>query len=88
MAAARPAHFPIADQVVLLPPDDLTFGVDLRPDMAIVLMTHSYATDRELLQRLLPLRPRYLGLLGPRARTEQLLGEIGADVDFSKLTHL
>jgi len=85
VATARPAQFPLADEVVLLAPDDLTHGVDLRPETAIVLMTHSYATDRELLQRLLPLKPRYLGLLGPRARTTQLLEEIGGDIDSGDL---
>ena len=85
VAAARPVQSPLADEVVLLPADDFTCGVDIRPETAIVLMTHNYATDRELLQRLLPLRPRYLGLLGPRARTRQLLEEIGGHIDSRQL---
>jgi xanthine/CO dehydrogenase XdhC/CoxF family maturation factor len=85
VAAPRPAKFPRADQVVLLPADDLTYGVDLRPETAIVLMTHSVDNDRELLQRLLPLHPRYLGMLGPRSRTERLLEEIGGHLDVSEL---
>ncbi len=39
-------------------------------------MTHNYLRDLKLLERLLPSPVRYLGLLGPRRRTEQLLAEL------------
>ncbi len=42
---------------------------------AVVLMTHSYEQDRRLLAHLLPLAPRYLGLLGARHRSALLLAE-------------
>ena len=42
---------------------------------AVVLMTHSYEQDRRLLAELLPLAPRYLGLLGARHRSALLLAE-------------
>ena len=42
---------------------------------AVVLMTHSYEQDRRLLAELLPLQPRYLGLLGARHRSALLLAE-------------
>ncbi len=51
----------------------------------VVLMTHSYQADCDLLEQILPLRPRYLGLLGPRARAERLLDEIGESYDTSRL---
>ena len=38
-------------------------------------MTHSYEQDRELLVRLLPRAPRYLGLLGSRHRSSLLVSE-------------
>jgi xanthine/CO dehydrogenase XdhC/CoxF family maturation factor len=42
-----------------------------------VVMTHSYELDREWVRRLLTLSSlRYLGLLGPRSRTERLLAEL------------
>ena len=45
---------------------------------AIVLMTHSYEQDRALLQQLLPIAPRYFGLLGARHRTSLLVSEVAA----------
>ena len=42
---------------------------------AVVLMTHSYEQDRNLLAELLPVAPRYLGLLGARHRSALLLAE-------------
>ncbi len=48
----------------------------IRPEDAVVLMTHSYEQDRELLAVVLPLRPRYLGLLGARHRSSLLVSEV------------
>src|SRR5579859_2266340 len=41
-----------------------------------VIMTHSYDQDRQILRALLPTELKYLGILGPRQRTERLAGEI------------
>jgi len=46
-------------------------------DSAVVLMTHNYGLDAFWLRRIMPLRPGYLGLLGPKARAEKLFAEIG-----------
>ena len=42
-------------------------------------MTHNYPRDIGILAGL-PLAPRYLGILGPRSRTEELFAELGADL--------
>jgi xanthine/CO dehydrogenase XdhC/CoxF family maturation factor len=39
-------------------------------------MTHNYLRDLKLLEILLPSPVRYLGQLGPRKRTDQLLAEL------------
>src|SRR5207253_2122364 len=44
----------------------------------VVLMTHVFARDAEALQRLLADPPEYIGILGPRPRTERLLTEVAA----------
>ena len=82
VADARPSYalrnrFPLADQVLLTEPRDLLKGIPLGPESAAVVMNHSYAVDRELLGLLAPMNLRYLGLLGPRARAEQMLSELG-----------
>jgi len=44
-----------------------------------VMMTHNYARDRFVLPALLDSEVFYVGALGPKRRTEQLLEEIAAD---------
>jgi xanthine/CO dehydrogenase XdhC/CoxF family maturation factor len=43
---------------------------------AAVVKTHNYGRDFAALRALLPLGLRYVGLLGPRRRREQLLGDL------------
>jgi xanthine dehydrogenase accessory factor len=45
---------------------------------AIVLMTHSYKQDRDWLAAILPIAPRYLGLLGAKHRSSLLVTEVSA----------
>ncbi len=66
---ARSERFPLAARVCGC--DDL----DVRPNDAVVLMTHSYEQDRKLLVAMLPAQPRYLGLLGARHRSSLLVSE-------------
>jgi xanthine/CO dehydrogenase XdhC/CoxF family maturation factor len=76
-AYARPERFPGAGRVVWLPAEDPLRGVIIDAETAVVMMTHSYPLDLRLLPRILPLHPRYLGLLGPRARANRLFSELG-----------
>jgi xanthine/CO dehydrogenase XdhC/CoxF family maturation factor len=46
---------------------------------AVVVMTHNYARDLALLSPLLESRVRYIGVLGPRGRTERLLADLTKD---------
>lgn len=74
---AQAERFPHAQQVLRLPPARAQ-ELCLRSSDAVVLMTHSYELDRELLFRLQPLQPRYLGLLGSRHRSSLLVAETAA----------
>ena len=51
---------------------------DFRPDTqsAALVMTHNFGRDLLALDRLLPLRLRYIGLLGPRKRHAELLARL------------
>ena len=51
--------------------------VNIDEETAVVVMTHDYSLDAALLRRIHPLRPKYLGLLGPKRRAEKLFAEIG-----------
>lgn len=72
---ARAERFPEAQQVVVVS-RAFTDVMGIRPEDAVVLMTHSYEQDRELLAAVLPLRPKYLGLLGARHRSSLLVSEV------------
>ncbi len=43
---------------------------------AAIVKTHNYGRDCAVLRALLPLGLRYIGLLGPRRRRDQLLGDV------------
>ena len=73
----RPERFPEAERVLTLESAE-TLNIDR--DDAVVLMTHSYEQDRRLLLSVLPLAPRYLGLLGSRHRSSLLVSEAAAEL--------
>ena len=74
-------RFPEADRVVCAAPEEFTQLVPLAKGAAVILMTHNYLRDREVLKQLMTSSAQflYLGVLGPRVRTEQMLSEIQAD---------
>ena len=74
---AQSRRFPAADRVIALKAGaEFEFNIGERD--AVIIMTHSYEQDRELLVRVLPLVPRYLGLLGSRHRSSLLISEAAA----------
>jgi xanthine/CO dehydrogenase XdhC/CoxF family maturation factor len=74
---ARPERFPEAEQVIQLTTSSIA-PLNVDPSDAVVIMTHSYEQDRDLLAAVLPIAPRYLGLLGARHRSSLLLTEAAA----------
>lgn len=85
-AYALPERFPAADAVLCLRPEALAdCSPLLNPDALVIVMTHNYLQDKELLRSLLPVDFRYLGVLGPKARTRRLLDELACKgVTFSE----
>lgn len=74
---ATSTRFPRADKVVILPSHE-SDSLGIEPRDAVILMSHSYEQDREMLAALLPIGPRYLGLLGSRHRSSILVSEAAA----------
>jgi xanthine/CO dehydrogenase XdhC/CoxF family maturation factor len=62
--------------------------LDLTADTMCVVMTHHFNTDREILHRLLSSPVGYIGVLGPRARTEEMLGERAAPSEIGRAERL
>ena len=76
-AYANRERFPLADSVALLDYDRLSH--DLPPidgNTAVLVMTHHFLHDLDLLEPLIPSAASYLGVLGPRRRAEKLLEQL------------
>ena len=81
VADSRPAfatreRFPEADEVFLVEDREVPAAVRIDRETFAVVMTHNFLHDLELLRGLLTTPARYIGLLGPRARTDKLLAEL------------
>ncbi|MBP6005016.1 MAG: XdhC family protein [Pyrinomonadaceae bacterium] len=74
-------RFPTADRLVF--PDESGSYGDPAADRrtAAIVMTHNYGRDRGILPLLLRSDAFYVGALGPKRRTEQLLGELASAGD-------
>jgi xanthine/CO dehydrogenase XdhC/CoxF family maturation factor len=81
---ARPAslsRFAMADRVTLARPEDVGAQVSITPRTLTLLMSHNYSHDLALLRFLLASPARYIGVMGPRKRTERMLSELAAGED-------
>ena len=81
-------HRPVVDQHAARFPDAcvvdcpdahrLSDAVSLTPRTAAVVMSHHFARDAAYVQSLLSAGVAYVGVLGPRARTERMLADLAA----------
>jgi xanthine dehydrogenase accessory factor len=78
---ARSGRFPAADEVAVRPAGGMGIPLPMDAWTVAVLMTHSYTQDLDILRELAAIaRPlRYIGILGPRKRSGQLLVDAGLD---------
>jgi xanthine dehydrogenase accessory factor len=76
-AYADPTHFPTADRVIQARPEELASAVELAHFSAAVVMSHHLTSDLNYLRALSDSTLPYVGLLGPAARREKLLHDLG-----------
>ncbi len=79
-AYLAPARFPEVDELIHCPPASFGERVPVEPGESAVVMTHNYLHDRAILAVLLASEADYIGVLGPRRRTDRLLSEIAAEI--------
>jgi xanthine dehydrogenase accessory factor len=78
---ARPttrSRFAIADKVILSPPEDVSRHVSITPRTLTLVMSHNYSHDSTTLGFLLGSPACYIGVMGPRQRTDRMLRDLGA----------
>ena len=81
----RPAYvtresFPSADELVLARPEETRDAFAVPRGAAAVIMTHNFDNDVALVRSLLASGALYVGLLGPRAKGDLLLGRLAEEV--------
>jgi xanthine/CO dehydrogenase XdhC/CoxF family maturation factor len=76
-----PARFAPGTVLVESRGADVASAVDLEDYAAAVVMSHHLDSDLAYLRALASSRVPYVGLLGPAARREKLLADLGADAD-------
>jgi xanthine/CO dehydrogenase XdhC/CoxF family maturation factor len=90
-AYAARARFPDADAVIAAHVEDLDDEIFSDENAVAVVMTHHFDSDREIVRRLVGSPVRYVGILGPKQRTADLLKQIsdsGTVVDRSFLERI
>jgi xanthine dehydrogenase accessory factor len=76
------AHrFPLAQRLLCRRPEAGVDELDVDPRTLVIVMTHSFAHDRDWLKCFLATGAQYIGLLGPRDRADGILGQLGARDD-------
>ncbi len=70
-------RFTHADEVLFGTLDELATRIEQCDRAIAVIMSHHYETDRSYLGMLVGTHCRYIGVLGPRARTTRMLAELG-----------
>lgn len=83
-------RFPAARLVECPEARQLRQASDISKHTAAVVMSHNYARDLEYVRALLASDAAYIGVLGPRARTERMLADItaaGETVDRGERLH-
>jgi len=72
-------RFPGAQRFIRAAPDEAGARVPIDPRTYVVMMTHNFLHDRGLLRGFLATDARYLGMLGPKVRTQKILDELERD---------
>jgi xanthine/CO dehydrogenase XdhC/CoxF family maturation factor len=88
---ANAERFPQTDEIIVSRAENLDENLFRDETSVAVLLTHNYEADREILSRLLDSSCRYIGALGPKKRTENLIAELragGKIFDEAKLNRL
>jgi xanthine dehydrogenase accessory factor len=83
--SASLSRFSMADKVTLARPEEAGSHVAITSRTMALVMSHHYGHDLEMLRFLLDSPARYIGVLGPRQRTERMLTQLEASEEMPRL---
>ena len=72
-------RFPGAERIFTIPSNGDITDLVIRNNDAVIIMTHNYAKDLLLLPQVLAENPFYIGVLGPRDRTQKMFSDINSN---------
>ena len=75
-AFANKERFPFADQIIIARAEHLAENMTIAKNTVAVVMSHNYEHDKNALRFLLDSNAGYIGALGPKRRTENILREL------------
>ena len=78
-AWATAERLPEADEIIVSRPEEIGDEVFTDINSVAVVMNHNYEADLAIVRRLLGSTCRYIGVLGPKNRTEKLLDQLRAE---------
>jgi len=82
---ANPEKCPDADEFIVCEPSEIPGNINLDEKTFVLVKTHNYLRDKEILKFVLKTKACYVGQLGPKARVEDLLKDLAKeDVNFSE----
>jgi xanthine dehydrogenase accessory factor len=73
---ATTSRFPSAKRVLVAKADKALSQVTLDERTVLLLMTHNYNYDVEILRQLLPLKLSYVGVLGPKKKLDRMFNDL------------
>ncbi len=73
---ANETRFKNPDSIIISRPEDISKNLSLDHDSVAVVMTHNYDHDKIILEALFKSNLKYIGLLGPKIRTGNILREL------------
>jgi len=79
VAHVVPSQFPGANSVLHCQKEFVAQNIHLDTYSAAVIMSHSYEYDKAVLRQILDTKAFYVGILGPRKRTDQIFDEFEKD---------
>ena len=82
---ANPEKYPDADEIIVCEPSEMPGNINLDEKTFVLVKTHNYLRDKEILKFVLKSNARYVGQLGPKARLEDLLKDLAKEeVNFNE----